>query len=164
MNLTARLPRSIAEVTVSTSMFETTPLCVAPTFVVPPVRPVAQPVGVIVATAVLEELHVAELVRFCVLPSLNVPVAVNCSVVPLAIEALAALMLIDCSVAAVTVKAMLFDVMPVWVALMFADLVLFAVARPLALTVATELLEEFHVAELVRFCVLPSVKVPVAVN
>jgi hypothetical protein len=73
-------------------------------------------------------------------------------------------MLIDCSVATVTVKAMLFDVIPLWVALMFAEPTLFADARPLALTVATEVLEEFHVTELVRFCVLPSVKVPVAVS
>jgi len=73
-------------------------------------------------------------------------------------------MLIDCSVAAVTANAMVFDVTPLWVALMFAEPTLFAVARPLALTVATEVLEEFHVAEFVRFCVLPSVKVPVAVN
>jgi hypothetical protein len=45
-----------------------------------------------------------------------------------------------------------------------AEPTLFAVDRPLALTVATDVLEELHVAELVRFCVLPSVNVPVAVN
>ena len=73
-------------------------------------------------------------------------------------------MLIDCSVAAVMVKATLFDVMPLWVALIFAEPTPLAVTRPLALTVATEVLEEFQVTELVRFCVLPSVKVPVAVN
>jgi hypothetical protein len=31
-----------------------------------------------VATLVAEELQLTEVVKFCVLPSLNVPVAVNC--------------------------------------------------------------------------------------
>jgi hypothetical protein len=41
---------------------------------------------VIVATAVFVELHVTKLVRFCVLESLYVPVAVNCCVAPLEME------------------------------------------------------------------------------
>ena len=68
---------SVADVTVSTNAFDTTPLCVALTLVVPPVRAVANPAVAIVATAVFDELHVTEAVRFCVLPSVNVPVAVN---------------------------------------------------------------------------------------
>jgi hypothetical protein len=39
---------------------------------------VANPAVLMVATVVAEELQVAVLVRFWVLPSLNVPVAVNC--------------------------------------------------------------------------------------
>jgi len=38
----------------------------------------AKPLAEIVATPVLLELHVTELVIFSVLPSPNVPVAVNC--------------------------------------------------------------------------------------
>ena len=38
------------------------------------------------------------------------------------------------------------------------------VARPLALMLAAAEFEEAQVAELVRVCVLPSLKVPVAVN
>ena len=101
-----------AEVTVKTTVFETTPLCVALTLEVPPLTPLAKPVPAIAATAVFEELQVAELVRFCVLPSLKVPVAVNWSLVPLAIVELAALIVIDCSVAAVTVNAIVLDVTP----------------------------------------------------
>ena len=52
------------------------------------------------------------MVRFCVLPSLNVPVAVNCTLVPLAIEELLALIVIDCSVAAVTVSANELEMIP----------------------------------------------------
>lgn len=40
--------------------------------------PVASPLVLTVAAAGLEELQVALLVRFCVLPSLKVPVAVSC--------------------------------------------------------------------------------------
>ena len=39
---------------------------------------VARPAALIVATVSAEELHVAVLVRFRVVPSLNVPVAMNC--------------------------------------------------------------------------------------
>ena len=61
--------------------------------------PSPDPPLVIVATAVLVELHVTELVRFCVLLSLYVPVAVYCWVVPLAMEALAGVTASDTSVA-----------------------------------------------------------------
>lgn len=37
--------------------------------------PVAKPVELILAAAEFEEVHVAEFVRFWLLPSLNVPVA-----------------------------------------------------------------------------------------
>lgn len=51
-------------------------------------------------------------VRFCVLPSLKVPVAVNCTLVPLATDVFGELIVIDCRVAAVTVSANVFDVIP----------------------------------------------------
>ena len=56
---------------------------VAEIVVLPMPTPVANPPLVIVAAAVFVELQVTELVRFCVLPSLYVPVAVNCWVAPL---------------------------------------------------------------------------------
>ena len=43
----------------------------------PAAAPVARPLVLMLAAAVFEEVHVAELVRFCVVPSLKVPVAVN---------------------------------------------------------------------------------------
>lgn len=49
----------------------------------------AKPALLIVATAVLLELQVTVLVKSRVVPSLYVPVAVNCCVVPLTIEAFA---------------------------------------------------------------------------
>ena len=68
---------SVAAVTVSATLFEVTPLCVAVMLLAPTACPVASPLLLIVAAAVFDELHTAEFVRFCVLPSLNVPVAVN---------------------------------------------------------------------------------------
>ena len=45
---------------------------------VPTPAPVASPDVLIVAVEVVPELHVTVPVKFCVEPSLNVPVAVNC--------------------------------------------------------------------------------------
>lgn len=67
----------VAVVTVNVSELEVIPLCAAVTLVEPLATPLARPPEPIVATAGLEEVHVAELVRFCVLPSLKVPLAVN---------------------------------------------------------------------------------------
>jgi hypothetical protein len=71
---------------------------------------------------------------------------------------------IDCSVAAVTVRAKAFEVTPPCIALMLAAPVPAAVAMPEALTLTAAELDENHVAELVRDCVLPSLKVPVALS
>ena len=68
---------NVAAVTVSTVEPEIAP-DVALIVEVPTPAPVARPAAVIVATGVVPELHVTVLVRFCVVPSLNVPVAVNC--------------------------------------------------------------------------------------
>lgn len=116
------------------------------------------------ATAVVDELHVTELVRLCVLPSLKVPIAVNCSLEPMFNEPDGALTAIDCSVAEVTVSTIAFETTPLWVALTVVVPPVSPVAKPVAVIVATAVLEELHVAELVRFCVLPSLNVPVAVN
>lgn len=103
-------------------------------------------------------------VRFCVLPSLNVPVAVNCTLVPLAIDVLGELIVIDCRVAAVTVSANVFDVIPFCVAVMLLDPVAAPVAKPVVFILTAAVLELPQTAVFVRFCVLPSVNVPVAVN
>jgi hypothetical protein len=155
---------NVAAVTVSATTFEVIPACPAVTLLEPTPVPVARPLLPMVAAAVFEEVQVTEFVRLCVLPSVKVPVAVNWSVRPFATELVAALMVIDCSVAAVTVRARLLDVIPLCDALTLLEPIPVPVARPLELMVAVAVFEEVHVAELVRFWVLPSVKVPVAVN
>ena len=62
---------------------------------VPAVTPVAKPPAAIVATLGADELHVTKGVRFCVLPFLKWPVAVNCCVFPVAIEGFAGVTVIE---------------------------------------------------------------------
>jgi hypothetical protein len=71
---------------------------VAVIVVLPPATPVARPAALIVAMAGAEEVQLTELVRFCALPSLNVPVAVRCMVPATAIVELAEVIAIDFSV------------------------------------------------------------------
>ena len=65
---------------------------------VPDPTPLAIPAPVMVATAGFDELQLTVLVRFWVLPSLYVPVAVNGCVVPVTIDGLAGVTAIDDSV------------------------------------------------------------------
>jgi hypothetical protein len=98
---------SAAEVTVSFVDPVTDP-DVAVMVAVPAPVPLANPgfggTLLIVATAETSELHCAVPVMFCVLPSVYVPVAVNCSVAPVAIVGIAGVTAIDTNVAGVTVS------------------------------------------------------------
>ena len=89
---------STAGLTVST-VEPVTPPSVALIVEVPVATPVASPAAVIVATAGVAEAHVTWLVRSCVVLSEKVPVAVNCSVSPLATLGLAGVTAIDCRTA-----------------------------------------------------------------
>jgi hypothetical protein len=99
-----------------------------------------------------------------VLLSVNVPTAVNCCVNPFAIEEFVGVTAMETSAGAVTLKLTGLLATPPDVAVRLDAPTARAVARPEALTVATAVFEEFQVAVLVRFCVLLSVNVPVAVN
>jgi hypothetical protein len=130
---------------------------------VPMPAPVARPAALIVAVVVVPDDQVTVDVRFCVVPSLNVPVAVNCCVAPLAIDGFAGVTAIDCSVAAVTVRTVEPLIAPE-VAVIVEFPTPAPVARPAALIVAVVVVPEDQVTLDVRFCVVPSLKVPVAVN
>lgn len=140
---------------------------VALMFALPVPVPVARPPVFIVATAGVSEPQVAEPVTFCVLPSVKVPVAVNCCVVPRAMEEPDGLTAIETKAAGTMVMVVLPLTEPE-VALMEADPVATLVASPcepvLLLMVTTEICDELQLTVAVRFCVLPSVNVPVAVN
>jgi hypothetical protein len=164
---------SAAGVTTSATGVALTPLALNPIIVVPVPSPVANPatpcVSLIVATVATVELHCPDCVKFCVVPSVYVPVAANCCVIPSGIVAVVGLIAIDSSAAAVTVS----NVDPLIVP-DAAAAVIFAVPTPTLLAtpcipaalliVAVVGVSELHVTVLVMFCVLPSVNVPVAVN
>ena len=87
----------------------------------------------------------------------------NCCVEPFEIVGLAGVTAMDCSTAAVTVNTVE-PLMAPSVALMELVPVATPVARPPLVIVATDGVAEAHVTCEVRFCVLASLKVPVAVN
>jgi hypothetical protein len=153
---------SVAAVTVRT-VEPLIPPDVALIVEVPTPAPVARPAALMVAVVVVPELHVTVLVRFCVVPSLNVPVAVNCCVAPLAIDGFAGVTVIDCSVAAVTVSKVE-PLMDDDVAVIVEVPTPAPLASPAVLIVAVAVVPELQVTVLVRFCVVPLLNVPVAVN
>ena len=106
-----RVPE-ITAVTVSPKLFDVIPFWAAVIVVEPMATPVARPVELMLAFAGLELAQVAVLLKFWVLPSLRVPVAVNCSVTPIPIDVFGAVTLIDCRIGAVTVSAKLLEVIP----------------------------------------------------
>jgi len=157
---------STAAVTVSTVVPLTVPE-VALTVAVPVPALCPSPALLIVAVAGVSEVHVAVLLRSCVLPSVNVPVAVNCCVVPNAIEGVAGVTANDTSAAAVTVSVVV-PLTPFTLAVMFAlpspaPLATPGVAPPVLIGL-TPGVSELHSTVLLIFCVLPSVYVPVAVK
>src|SRR6266568_873568 len=110
------------------------------------------------AAAALDELQTAELVMSCVLESLNVPVAVNCFVVPTAMLEPAGVTTIETRVAAVAVS----EAVPLTdpeVAVIVAVPVPTPAARPVTSTATTEFNDELQVTD-GKSCVLPSSKLP----
>jgi len=115
------------------------------------------------ATAGLVDAHCAEAVISCVLPSVNVPVAVNCKVAPSNTDPLPGEIASDTSVGAVTVSVAL-PLTPENMAVMVADPGPLLVAMPLPAIVTALVFDELQVAELVRSLLVWSLYVPVALN
>jgi hypothetical protein len=132
----------------------------AATEVARPFEPVTLPID---ATLVLEEFQATVSVRSCVVLSENVPVAVNCWVVPLAMLGLVGVIARDTSVAGFTVSVVEPDILPDDAVIVVVPAAT-AAAKPELLIVATPVLDEPQVTVVVRFCVVLSENVPVAVN
>ncbi len=150
---------SVAAVTVSSVELLTLPE-LAVTVVVPAPLLCASPAVLIVAVVVVSEAQVAELVRSFVVPSVNVPVAVNCCVVPRAIDGVAGVTAIETRAAALTVR-LVDPVTEPEVAVMLAVPSPWLLASPwkpaVLLIVATAVASEAHCTVVVMFCVLLSV-------
>jgi hypothetical protein len=147
---------TVALVTVTTAAPPTPDATRAPMLLVPAATPVTRPLELTVATPVFEDVHVAWRVTSLVVPSLEVAVAVYCTVPFTANEAPAGVTAMDVTVEApVTVK----DAEPVNVPTA-AEIVVVPgatpVASPPAETVAVALAEEDHVALVVTMAVEPS--------
>jgi len=126
----------------------------------------ASPLTVIDTTLFFDELQVTVFVMFCVVPSENVPVAVNCCTVPSGMDAFTGVTAIETKVALVTVKMALEEMLPELAVIVElpADNPIASPGTPFTLMLATERFPDVHCTDPVTFCVLPSVKVPIAVN
>jgi hypothetical protein len=132
------------------------------------IRPGAMPVPIPLLDPIermvgSEEDQVTWCVMSRVLPSLNVPLAVNCCLVPWAMLPFAGWIAIEVRLAAFTVSS---DepVTPPNAAVMVDVPMLTELSKPLAVILATLVADEVHFATPVMSCTLPSVKVVVAVN
>lgn len=134
---------------------------------VPRLPAAATPPTVIEANRMSDDDQVTVVLMSCVVPSENVPVAVNCWRTPKGIEALAGVTAIEFSTAVVTMRFALPEIVP-----FVAVIVTLPGATPLTspcvgialLILARLVADELHVTRFVIFSVLPSVNVPVAVN
>ncbi len=151
---------SVAPVTVSVAVPLTEPE-VAVIVEVPEPTPLPTPAEVMVATPV-EELDQVKLVNSCVLPSSKLPTALNCRVVPAAIDCVPGVTAIDVRCAATTVKVEESFNAP-RVAVMVAFPAATVVTTPAPFTVATEVSDELQVTPADKSALLPSLYVAVAV-
>jgi hypothetical protein len=120
-----------------------------------------------VATPVLDELQVTAAVRFCVVLSENVPVAVNCCFVPLPMLGLVGVTARETRVAGFTVSVVDPEMLPD-IAVIVVEPAATDVARPMEPVVllidAVLVSDELQRTAVVMSCVVLSAKVPVAIN
>jgi hypothetical protein len=102
---------SVAAVTVTAAAADTPPR-VAVIVALPTPIALTRPSLLTVVIAFEDEVQIAKAVRSWVVPSEKLPVAVTCTVVPLAIEEPGGVTVIDVSVAAVTVTVVAPDTPP----------------------------------------------------
>lgn len=156
----------VAFVTVRVSL-EETPFAVAVIVEVPAVNPIARPCAplkLMLATRGFDELQFTRPVAFSVVPSLSVPVAVNCTVVPRAIDAIVDETTSFVIAGAPTVRVTL-PLTPESVPVIFALPCARVVTAPVPeTTVATFVLDEVQVTLAVRSLLVPSLYWPVAVS
>ena len=129
----------------------------------PAPTPLTAPPEATVATVEDEELQFTDVVRFCWLRSLKIPVAVNCWVMPEAMLEVEGVTAMEERVAEVTVsRADVFTEPAVAVIAVWPEATLVAIPlEPMAATAGREVVQ---LTDVVRFCWVPSEKVPVAVN
>src|SRR5258708_27443810 len=124
---------------------------------------VASPAALIVAVATVPDAHTTLAVRFCVVPSLNVPVADRNTTRLNSTHQITSYAAFCFKKTAVTVSNVDPAMLPL-VALIVLVPFFSVLASPAALIVAVATIPDPHTTLAVRFCVVPSLNVPVAVN
>jgi hypothetical protein len=124
---------------------------------------VARPLPLTVATGGLDEVQTTCLVISWLVPSEYMPNAVNCWVAPTGMLGLAGVTDMEARVAEVTVRAVLPVIVPE-AAVMVAVAATAVVAKPLLLTVATDVLDEVQMTSVVISWAVPSEYKPEAAN
>jgi hypothetical protein len=156
---------SCAGVTVNEVVPETLPQ-VAEMFAYPTARPEARPCVLVllltVATVGSEELQCTDDARSCVVPSLKLPLALNCCVVPRGIDEASGEIVIDSSTVEVTVKVAVPVTLPEDATMRVSPGAIVR-AIPDSSMVATAGELELHATTLVRIFVVESLYTPVAV-
>lgn len=115
----------------------------------------AKPPDAIVAIFVFDELQITELVKFVVLPSVLVPIAVNCCVVPATIEGFAGVTAMDTRAGGTTVTNDAPSTRP-WIAFTVTGPDAMPVARPVLVKLKTLVLSiAVHVTALLMSCEIP---------
>lgn len=151
----------------SVTVGATVPPAFAPITVLPVPTVVARPAApaplAMVATLAEDELQCVFSVMSCVLESLNVPVAVNCCVLPTATFGAVGVIAIDDSVALLTVSVVV-PVTPEALAEIVTEPSFLPFATPVERTFAMFGWFDFHVRPLRLVATLASLKVPLAVN
>lgn len=127
----------------------------------PRARPWVPAESLMVAIDGAEDVQVAEFVRFCVLPSANVAVAVYCNSTCSGMLVVAGITAIDCNIEDSTTMLEVLEMAPS-VAVIMADPADCPVACPEPMIVTTCVLEELHVTVLLMVWVDPSLYVPMA--
>lgn len=117
------------------------------------------------ATRPTEELHVTNVVMFCVVPSESIPVAVNCLVWPKTMLGLDGVTVIEITALGMTVSVAWLDVTPDRAAVMTVVPCASVAAFPaVPAMVATSVSEDVQAAVAVMSLVAPSENVPIAAN
>jgi hypothetical protein len=157
---------NVAPVTVSDAV-PTSPAKNVVIVALPGMMPVASPllptISLTVAIDAGDDVHSADCVRSCVLPSAKVPMALNCASVCCATLALAGVIWSEAS-ADDSTTTMLAPLTEPCCAVMVAAPADCPVTWPAVFTLATLLADDVQVTALVIVCVLPSLNVPVALT
>ena len=123
---------------------------------VPIPTPVASPPALISAVPVVPVVHVTLVVRFCVVPFVYLPVAVNCLVRPFAMDGAFGVTPMNTSAIGVTVKMVVPEIVPETAMIVDVPIPIVDTVGRFGLNIATDAFDEENATVDVMFLVVPS--------